>query len=257
MKDLTFIIPIHEYLKDYVDRAIDSISSFTDSRVSIIGPSDVLNELKNGSSSVLDKLNDVEFIENHSTETGFCEQINKAVMACTTQYFSILEFDDAITKTWIKNVKEYINTKNDVSVFLPILEIINDENSNIVSLGNEIAWSTAFVDELGYLDMDALNAFYDFQICGGVFKTEDFIMIGGLKQSLKIASVLELLMRYLQNSKKIFVIPKIGCVHTYGRKGSYMVTSKNEITQEEGEWLINTAKQEIFFKEDRNKKFNN
>lgn len=255
MKNLTFIIPVHEYVKEYIDKAIDSVSIFTESRVAIIGPTNVLEELKDKSSDVLTKLTDVDFIVNDTTETGFCEQVNKAAMSCTTEYFSILEFDDVITPTWVKNVKEYTENKKDVSVFLPILEIVNSENTDIVSLGNEIAWSTAFVDDLGYLDMDAINAYYDFQICGGVFKTEDFISIGGLKQSLKIASVFEMLMRYLQNSKKVFVIPKIGCIHTYGRNGSYMVTSKDEITQEEGEWLINTAKQEIFFKEDRNKKF--
>jgi hypothetical protein len=51
----------------------------------------------------------------------------------------------------------------------------------------------------------------------------------------------------------IYVIPKIGYFHTIGREGSYMTLAKQEISQEEGKKLIELARQEYFFKEDRNK----
>lgn len=255
MKDLTFIIPVHEYNKAYLDRALNSVSQFTSCKVSIAGPSSVLADIKNGSSEVLNTINNLTLVENNGDTFGFCENVNTGVYNCSTKYFCILEYDDVITPTWVKNVEEHSNAYNDVSAFLPIIEMVKDNQPDSISLANELSWTSSFVEELGYLDMEALKSYYDFSICGGVFKTEDFISVGCLKPSLKIASVYEFLMRFVYNSKKIYVIPKIGCIHTYGRDGSYMVTSKNEISQKEGEWLINTAQQEIFFKEDRNKKF--
>ena len=255
MKDLTIIIPIHEYKKEYLDRALNSVVNFGECKVSIVGPESVLSEVKEGSVDIISTLNNVTFVPNNGTSFGFCDNVNVGVFACTTQYFCILEFDDIITPTWVKNVSEHAKIYKDVSAFLPLIEMTNDKTPDAISFANELAWSTSFVDELGYLDVEALKAYYDFSICGGVFKTEDFISIGGLKQSLLIASTYELLLRMAHNSKKIYVIPKIGCIHTYGRDGSYMVTAKNEISQKHGEWLIKTAQQEMFFKEDRNKVF--
>ena len=95
----------------------------------------------------------------------------------------------------------------------------------------------------------------DFNCTGGLFKTEDFISLGGLKKSLKIAAWYEFLMRVCYKSKKIYVLPKIGYLHTVGREDSYMEQMQKTLTQEEGKFLIDTARQEYFFKEDRNIQF--
>jgi hypothetical protein len=63
-------------------------------------------------------------------------------------------------------------------------------------------------------------------------------------------------MRLCYKSKKIYVLPKIGYNHTIDREDSYMSVEQKRITQEEGKFLIDTAKQEYFFKEDRNIVFN-
>ena len=256
MKDLTFIIPLHEYKKDYFENAIKSVSDFKDCKIMIVGPSLVLDEVKNGSKELIGSVSNIVYTENNSGKNGFCDNVNFGVFACTTKFFCILEYDDTITPTWVKNVSEHANSYKDVSVFLPLIEMVSDDTKYLVSLNNELAWSSSFAEELGYLDIESLKSYYDFSICGGVFKTEDFISLGGLKESMMIAAPYEFLLRCLYNSKKIYVIPKIGCIHTYGREGSYMVLSKDRITQEHGEWLIKTAQQEMFFKEDRNKAFN-
>lgn len=255
MKDLTIIIPLHEYKKDYLDRALKSVATFTDSKISLVGPQTVLDEVKSNSAEIIGDIKHITFVPNTTDSYTFCDNMNIGVFACTTPYFCILEFDDIITPTWFKNVSTHINSYRDVSAFLPMIELVNDKNPEMISIANELAWSTSFVEELGYLDNEALKSYYDFSVSGGVFKTEDYISIGGLKPSLSIASTYEFLLRMTHNSKKVYIIPKIGCVHTYGRDGSFMVASREIISQEHGEWLIKTAQQEMFFKEDRNKTF--
>ena len=90
---------------------------------------------------------------------------------------------------------------------------------------------------------------------GAIFNTNDFIEYGGLKKSLMIASTYEFFLRMAYNSKKIFTIPKIGYIHTFGNPESYTMKMANSIQQKHGEWLIKLAQEEKYFKEDRNKKF--
>jgi len=251
MKKVTYIIPLHEYNKNvekYFKRAIKSLSemkSNQDNKVVLIGPESVINKAK----STCDM--EVELIVNNDTD--FCSQINNAVFQCITPYFSVLEFDDEYMPYWYEVSQEY--GKNGASVLLPINELYKDEN--LVALANEIAWSPSFVNEkskgLGYIDNDCLETFMDFNVTGALIKTEDFISVGGLKPSLKIAAWHEFLMRMAYNKKDIYVVPKIGYKHIIDREGSYMATVN--LSQEEGAWLIKTAKQEYFFKEDRNKTF--
>jgi len=62
-------------------------------------------------------------------------------------------------------------------------------------------------------------------------------------------------LRCCYKHKDIFVVPKLGYRHNLDTSDSYSEISKKEISQDEGTWLIATAKQEYFFKEDRKKKF--
>ena len=253
MKDLTFIVPIHTYLKDYIKRCLDSVKNF-DLPILVVAPQQIVDSMNNDGFNT-DSYSTINYLINDG-DTDFCSQINLGANNCKTTYFCVLEFDDTITETWVKNVNDYVNSSVDASVYLPIIEMHDANNNNIVSLSNELAWSTAFVNELGYIDIDCLNEYMDFQIAGGVFNTNDFVESGGLKKSLLVASVYELLLRLSYKSKKIFVIPKIGCMHTYGREGSSMEEYRKTISQEHAEWLIKTAHQEMFFVQDRNKVFN-
>jgi hypothetical protein len=151
-------------------------------------------------------------------------------------------------------MQEFIKKHSEYSVILPVNEYINT-NEETVSFGNEIALDPSFADEIGIIGLEELQLFMDFNCTGGLFKTEDFISLGGLKKSLKIAAWYEFLMRVCYKSKKIYVLPKIGYLHTVGREDSYMEQMQKTLTQEEGKFLIDTARQEYFFKEDRNIQF--
>ena len=250
MATVTYIIPLHKFdalVQSRLPEAIASIEASDDKDFSIIfvGPNKVLSALD-------DKLKATyKFVENEDTDVY--KQINAAVLCCTSQYFSVVEFDDKITPYWSKEAKKY--GKNGASVLLPFYEF--HKSGTYISLGNELAWDVSFADEnnLGFLSMKELETYMDFPVHGALIRTEDFLSIGGLKPSLKIAAWYEFLLRCCYKNKAIYVVPKIGYIHALDTPESYTEIMHNEITPEEGKWLIETAKQEYFFKDDRGKKF--
>ena len=254
MKDITIIIPIHK-INDDINKlllnAYDSVKNMKNEekvKISIVGPSKVIQEVKKN-------INDsnIIYIKNDG-DTSFCNQVNIGVKECTTKYFSILEFDDKYNENWILNFEKYLPFYNDVSVFMPLTEL-TDTNGKILGFINEVTLASSFSNELGFLDLDCLQVYMDFNVTGSIIRTEDFNEIGGLKPSLKLASWYEFLMRLCYNGKKIYTIPKIGYSHIINRNDSLMKQYQEEISLEEGTWLIKTAKQEYFFKEDRKKEF--
>lgn len=252
MKKITIIVPLHEYNEKYLKRALSSINLGEGKNnkyyeTLFVGPTEVCEQAEKLNKTI----NNFETRSIVNTETDFQTQINKAVFDCVTPYFTILEYDDMYTTNYFKNMQEFIKKHSEYSVILPINEYITTEEE-VVSFGNEIALDPSFADTIGVIGLEELQLFMDFNCTGGLFKTEDFISIGGLKKSLKIASWYEFLMRLCYKSKKIYVLPKIGYNHTIDREDSYMSVEQKRITQEEGKFLIDTAKQEYFFKEDRN-----
>lgn len=252
MKKITVIVPLHEFNKEYITKALSSIKiNEKDAQyyqLLIVGPQGVCKKAEKIAKQHLTF--ETRILVNE--ETDFNKQINKAVFDCVTPYFTILEYDDTYTENYFELMQRYAKNHPEYSIILPINEYHNMEGE-FLTFGNEVAIDPSFADEIGVISLPELEVFMDFNCTGGLFKTEDFISVGGLKESLKIASWYEFLLRTAYKGKLIYVIPKIGYLHTIGREGSYMVTAKQEISQEEGKQLIELAKQEYFFKEDRNK----
>ena len=280
MKNVTYIVPLHVYddtVAEYLKKAYESLKLNLQKgdAVMFVGPAEVVDKAVAPFNT--EKTKRVKPVYNDG-ETDFFSQVNRAVMFVTTDFFSILEYDDEYLPNWGKNGRLY--AENGASVLLPVAVI--EDQSGSTHYCNEIAWSPVFkqgvedLDEedlkdgtvndhtleewnkqqrLGYINRKGLGVFMDFQMTGGFIKTEDFIAIGGLKPSLKVASWYEFMLRCLYNNKPIYVVPKTGYKHRVGREGSYTDTAFKEIGQDEGKWLIETARQEYFFKEDRKKVF--
>lgn len=255
MKNITIIVPVHEYsdeLSKFYQNALSSVPSNDENySVTVVGPKAVLKEYEKIQITYEGRIN---FLENEVSD--FCSQINAAAKSCQTDYFSILEVDDSYTKIWFKNVQEHLEALQDVSVFLPVTEVYDLSSGEKVPVGlaNEIGLSAAYSDNIGYLSIDALKDYSDFNLTGSVFKTTDFVTVGGLKPSIKIAFWTEFLLRALNNSKKAYIIPKIGYQHGMNRKGS-LVEKYSGLSEEEAKWYLDLAQKEYFFKEDRKKTF--
>lgn len=255
---ISIIIPVHGMNKDndilLLNKALESVKqcqqNYEDNLcVKLIGDNNTLDSIRTNKN-----FNDSNVVIDYcinNVKTDFCSQINTAVnQYVDTEYFSILEYDDEYAPTWFNSVKEYHYTNEDVSVFLPI-NVQMENSQNIYQFCNELVWANEFSNELGFIDLDCLENYTGFNLTGGVFNTNDFKRIGGLKSSIEVAFNYEFLLRLTNKKLKAFVVPKEGYYHLLNREGSltdhYSKTLTNELIKQ---WF-NIAKTEYHYTEDR------
>lgn len=256
MKDITVIIPVHEYndqVKDLLVRAIESVPN--DYLVHVVNPYDLEDKLH----WLIEKYSNVAVLTSidKNESSDFCTLVNRGVSTCGTKWFSILEFDDEYTSIWFENVEKYIEYNPDLSVLLPLEELSDFKKNTFIGYGNEAPWASSFSNEIGYIDNDCLQQYFDFYLTGGVFNTEDWLNQGGLKPSIKISFWYEFLLRITNNNKKVFVIPKLGYKHYVDRENSLYDIYRKTVDEKESSWWFELAKQECFHKLDRNKVYEN
>lgn len=249
INNLVIIIPVHELnkeIKTLLTRAINSVPIDYEIRISC----------KNGLSSKIKamELNEnVVIYENEEKDspTDFASLVNQAVD--NSEWFSILEFDDEYTDLWFKEAEKYIEYNPEISVFMPMEDILEYKSHKFLNFGNEAAWASSFSNEIGYIDNECLENFFDFYLTGSIFNTKDWQDYGGLKPSIKVSFWYEFLLRMTHNGKKIFIIPKIGYKHYVNRPSSLYLQYRDTISEKESNWWFDLAKEEQFFTEDRNK----
>jgi len=251
MKDITVIIPIHEYnenIKTILDLAINSVETQENKPKLMMVYSNKIEK------EITENYSDKEIILlKNENKTDFQSQVNYAVENIDTEYFSILEYDDEYSTTFFKIANKYINELDKVDIFLPIMIEVNNENQ-VIKLTNESVWSKQFVGEngdMGHLNATALNNYTDFKISGGVIKKDSFIAVNGLKSNIKLAINYEFLLRMLNNGYSIFTIPKIGYKHISTREGSLFDVYGKTMNQDEKAFWFKTAKNESNFINDR------
>lgn len=256
MSNISVIIPVHKFNDEYaqmLQNAIASVNNLnSDVELVIVGPKAVIDSVKqNITIPGLPSL----FILSEATD--YCNMVNTAVSKVKSPYFSVLEVDDVFTPIWGKNVEEYINFKPEVSIFMPLTWQVDPkkEGTKFIAFANEIAWAQGFADVPGYLSHDGLMNYYEYNMSGAVIKTQDFLAVGGLKPSIKIFFWYEFLLRFVENAKSVYVIPKIGYHHTVNREDSLMEEYSKTISKEEGEFWLEVAQSEYFFKDDRKKEY--
>lgn len=258
MKELTVIMPLVEYrdeLANYFNTSVSSVlrqDEVCEVSMIFVGPTSSIKHIKDtfdfGERDVL-------YIENNKNiEPQF--QINKAVKDVKTKYFTVLEFDDSFTNIWFKNVREYIKYYPEISLFLPLTEIFDAKHPEVGGIGyaNEPVWSASFSEEMGFVDNECLNNYYNFNVSGGVFNKADFLSVGGLKNNIKIFFWYELLLRMTHNDKKVYVIPKAGYEH-YVNVDESLSYKYSQLDGKEIDFWFTTAKEEYLYKTDRKKSY--
>ncbi len=255
-KYITVLLPIHRIDGDYKEmlkNALSSVEEFhNDVFVSIICPKEVKDEL----GPLSDKL-EINVIEN-SGQTDFCSQINLGIDNCKTDWFTILEVDDEFKPIWLKSMNEYSKTYTDVDVFLPIVRDINVEGK-FTSFTNDSTLAYGFTDKQGYLDNEVLLDFQNYQISGGLYRTQVIKENGSFKENIKLTFGYEFFLRLTHNGVKIMTVPKIGYQHLNFREDSLFWSYKNNETtklkEDEVKFWLETAKKEFFFKNKRDVNF--
>lgn len=268
--NISVIIPIHTVidLDQYLPKALESVTKNT------VQPDEILivrcacpevTEFLSGY-DFADMKKKIRIIETQKTKE-FAHMVNSGVEEVKTDYFSILEFDDEYSTIWFKNAVKYIKAYPDVDVFLSHVIDVNEKNE-FIGTTNEVTWSLGFVQgmtpeesysNLGFLDLEALKTFPNFQLSGAVIKKATFEDIGGIKNNLKLSFVYEFLLRMTYNGYKVMTIPKSGYKHMNMRLYSLFWRYRNDdrykLSQEEGKFWMQTAMKEYFFNFDREIKY--
>jgi hypothetical protein len=252
MKNITVILPVHKIdgiYKEMLDNSIKSVEQFhNDVKLFIVTPTTLTSELTN-----LSEVLEIEIISNNG-KTDFCSQINLGIEKCNTEWFSILEMDDEYKSIWLKSTNEYIKKYEDVDVFLPVVKDINVEG-NFVSFTNESTWAYGFTEKQGMLDNEVLLDFQNYQISGGLYKTQVVKDNGSLKENIKLTFGYEFLLRLTHNNVKIMTVPRVGYQHLNFREDSLFWSYKNDdtnkLSEDEAKFWLETAKKEFFFKNKR------
>jgi hypothetical protein len=252
MKNITIILPIHEWNDDYrimFENSIKSVEEFyNDVKLLIVGPKTVTSNIN----IISDKIESKILINKGTTD--FCSQINLGIDNCDTEWFSILEIDDEYKSCWLKFMNIYSKENPTVDVFLPIVKDINVEG-NFLSFTNEATWAHGFSEKQGFLDNEALLDYQNFQISGGLYRTSVIKEYGKLKDNIKLTFGYEFLLRLTHNNVSIMTIPKIGYQHVNFRENSLFWSYKNndklKISEEEVKFWLDIAKKEFFFKNKR------
>ena len=253
MKNITIILPIHkidERYKEMFNNSVESISEFYDDiKLLIVCPPQIKEEIL----SNIPKQYDLEIIVNNDN-TDFCSQVNLGIENCTTEWFTILEIDDEFNNVWFTSMNQYMKENPDVDVFLPIVKDINVEGK-FLSFTNESTWAYGFTAEQGILDNEVLMDYQNYQISGGLYKTQTIKNNGMLKNNIKLTFGYEFLLRLTHNNVKIITVPKIGYVHVNFRADSLFWSYKNDdaikLSENEVKFWVETAKKEFFFKDKR------
>lgn len=232
MTNITFIMPLHEAdsnIQEYVKRALTSISNINQPEKPKLLFGTTEENAKIIQDSIIDKGDfNIDYNFVFVSDTDFCSIVNKCVPQCDTKYFSIIELDDEYTAEWVNNFNKYSN-EYEASVYLPITAIKDAKNEDRFSgFANEIAWAPSFAEVYGYVDIECLKAYIDFNLTGSIIECETFLSVGGLNKEYEIVAPYEFLTRVCLNEHKVFVIPKVGYLHTIGREGSITeMSSKN------------------------------
>jgi hypothetical protein len=256
MKNITVLIPIHKISEDYkemLNKALESVEDFhNDVKVSLVCPAEVKKELTNLS----DKL-EINFVVNKG-ETDFCSQVNLGIEKCDTEWFTILEVDDQFKSIWLKSINDYRKIYSDVDVFLPIVKDINSEG-NFVSFTNESAWAYGFTDMQGFIDNEVLLEYQNYQISGGLYRTQKIKDNGSLKENIKLTFGYEFLLRLTHNGVRVMTVPRVGYQHVNLREDSLFWLYKNDenslLSEKEVKFWLDSAKKEFFFKNKRDVKY--
>lgn len=256
--NITTIIPIHKFdekIGEYLKKALESIKKQEGveekPKVILVYPPEIDIELKKILEDVKENLS-VIFVENKGS-IDYQSQINLAVKSVETDYFSVLEFDDEYSTSYFKNVMNYVKAYPDVDVFLTMMIEVNENNQG-VKLTNETVWAQQFVGEngeLGYLNLNALKKYTDFKLSGAAIKKSKFENLGGYKSNIKLTFMYEFLLRALNNTCKIFSIPKIGYKHLAVREDSLFDYFQKNMSMEERKFWFDTAGKESNFTTDR------
>ena len=241
-KDITVIIPVHKW-----DDGIKKM--FVDAYNSVDLEVNVTVAVPFGTDFDIQADERVKTVYVHGS-TCFQNMVNTAVESVSTDWFSILEFDDEYAPNWFSNFIKYQEYNQQYNIFMPLNDLYNVEGGKdeYIGNGNEAVMAASFSDEIGVIDEKSLDDYFAYYLTGSVISTEVFKKLGGLKEDIKLTFWYEFLLRAAHNGEKMYVVPKVGYAHVLGREGSLMDEYRKTIDTKESSFWFEQAKKQSYFK---------
>lgn len=258
MNKITVIIPVHRIANEndlqFFNNMKESINQQHSKafNVLIITP-DVMECNADGFS--YDFSPDVN-VKIHYTETALSYQnaVNLGASLCETPYFTVLEFDDVFTNKYIYHANRHLKVfKDSYDVLLNLVFEVN-ESGGMMGIRNEVAWVVNQMNVQGELDIDKSKQMLNsLSLVGAIINKERFLSINGLKPSFEMFFNQEFIIRALENSFNIFVIPRIGVKHTNNRAGSYFDECSKTFSNEDRRYWHSQILMQSYTNEDYKK----
>ena len=255
--ELSVIIPIHKINKKEIEvlqKALKSLNeqSYKDfATVFVLSDKVKFNDIEEKCKKELKNLN-FSFLTKTGKDTNYQQMVNYGVKNISTPHFTVLEFDDKFQTYWFEEWSKWKTRLPNVDIFLPFIVNLQNEEQ-YAGLQNTIATAQGVMERRGYVDLDNVLKNNVLELTGGIFKTNQFIELGGLKENILHYFNYELLLRLLKYGQEIFVIPKVGVLHMNFRKNSYSEMFINDSKSgkiDKKKWY-EIALQEYFFKIER------
>lgn len=258
----TFIIPFHLQFKgEAKEKLIRAINSFNIARNanSIIHDDFKLIIATTNPISISD-INDVAYIEilECKNKSTYSELVNAAIEKIEdSEYVSILEYDDELTKNSLKCFVDYnkysFDNNEEVDIFTGLAFVLasSDDNSEsrLVGISNEPAFAPGVSEEYGKFDFNMMLRTNFIFLNGCFIKRNLFDQYGKFKENFEMFYDYEFILRMIYNGANVKAIPKITHLHYLSNNGAFAKFS-NEPHDVREKWL-NAARRELFFEEDR------
>ena len=212
----------------------------------------------------------IETTEKNNFQGVFNESFNYA-LTNGYEWFSVVEYLDAVDFNWYKIFDEFSSKKEGVDVYTPIAK--QSVNGFFKGFLNESCWAEGFAEEAGLFDQQMLVRMNCINLTGSVLKTNSIKQYSEekngfyypMKESFNITSSYEFFLRFVYNDIKVFTIPRIGYDYYLNNNvekydvflskvpANLLQLSKENggVTQQEYQFWIQAAKKEYFFDEDR------
>ena len=188
--------------------------------------------------------------------------------------FSVVEIGDSVGSGWYSIANKYMQENEDSHFFLPMVRSF--KNGVLTGLMNEASWAEGMSEEAGRFDMNLLLKYNCANPLGGVYRVSELEehseekdgRLQPMKESVKISHYYEFFLRMMYNDLKMMTIPRVGYdfrvndVKEFKDSSSKVPNNivaipadKGGFSMEETSFWVELAKQEYFFDEDREKKY--
>jgi hypothetical protein len=256
MIELTVIIPIdsfNEEGKEYLDRNLDSIFSQTvkPSKIHFLVSFDKFDVWDKYLQKTKDefKIINVEVDETINTDGKTMQElINETVeKEGMTKYFTVSNFKDYFeNKNYFNWVEKYFIEEFESSALVPVVKVFS-EDEKFLRYDNVQWLADSFSEETSVIDTEGLKLMWEMVANGTVFKTADFLKVGGLKKNFVEFYWYEFFLRFSENKKRAFVIPKSAYV---------FMETPYKMDNDKLNFYYKSALTEYLFKNDRELKIN-